>query len=106
MFLVVSIPLKEIAADTQMLTRLREDFVSSFNSVNMSSRSIPMTNFISLLIDLLNPSTDPYPSQQHWNEFDPLSLQLTDPEYQCRVYTDKLTLNKHRVNQSMGNPML
>jgi conjugal transfer ATP-binding protein TraC len=94
LFWVISIPLKEITADTQTLIRLREDFVSSLNSVNMASRSIPITNFISLLIDLLNPSTDPYASQQRWNEFDSLSLQLTDPEYQCQVYTDKLVMNR------------
>ena len=94
LFLVISIPLKEITADTQTLIRLREDFVSSLNSVNMASRSIPITNFISLLIDLLNPSTDPYPAQQRWNEYDSLSLQVTDPEYQCQVYTDKLVLNR------------
>ena len=58
LFLIVSIPLKELTADTQTLIRLREDFVSSLNSLQMATRPIPITNFISLLIDLLNPSRD------------------------------------------------
>lgn len=94
LFLIVSIPLKELAADTQSLLVLREDFVSSLNSLRMTTRPIPITNFISLLMDLLNPSSTCYPAQQRWNEYDALALQVTDPEYRCQVYKDHLTLNK------------
>ena len=95
LFLIVSIPLKELAVDTQSLIRLREDFVSSLNSLQMATRPIPITNFISLLIDLLNPSRDCYSAQQRWNEYDALALQVTDPEYRCQVYKDHLILNKN-----------
>lgn len=94
LLIAVSIPLKNLTADTQTLMRLREDFISSLNSVNMASRSLSVTHLMSLLMDLINPSSDPYPSQQRWNEWDSLSLQLTDPEYQCRVYPDKLVFNQ------------
>ncbi len=94
LFLIVSIPLKELTADTQSLIRLREDFVSSLNSLQMATRPIPITHFISLLTDLLNPSRTCYPAQQRWNEYDALAKQVTDPEYRCQVYEDHLTLSK------------
>jgi conjugal transfer ATP-binding protein TraC len=100
LFLVISLPLKDRSAETETLVRLREDFVSSLNSVNMACRSIPIENFISVISDLLNPTRSVYPAQQRWNELDSLALQVTDPEHCCRIYDDKLTFSRPSVASS------
>ena len=102
LFFVVSMPLKNNSPENETLCQLREDIMSSLNSVQMASRNIPIQNFISVLTDLLNPSRSPYPAKQRWNEWDALSLQITDPEYRCRVFSDKLTLSKKASNNEIS----
>jgi conjugal transfer ATP-binding protein TraC len=93
-YVVVSIPKKHREAECQPeideLVALRQDIQSSLKSVNIESRSIPINNFIRLLWDLLNPSSNVYPSDECWNELEPLHTQLTDPETHYAVYSNKV----------------
>lgn len=92
LFVVVSMPKKEkeVEMQTQTLVELRQDIQSSFKSIQIPTRDISIENFMSLMTDLINPSSHCYPAKQSWNEYDALNLQLTDPEYSLSIYRDKL----------------
>ncbi len=90
LYLVISLPKKQVDDQLQTLVELRDDIQSSLKSVQIFTRDISIENFISLLWDLLNPSKNVYSAQQSWNEYDALNLQLTDPEYRLKIYPNKL----------------
>ncbi len=89
LYLVVSLPNKN-KENSEQLIQVREDMISSLRSLQMASRNIPIENFLSLMTDLLNPSSSCYPAQQTWHELEALALQITDPEYQLTVYPNQL----------------
>ena len=90
LYIILSLPKENIAAQTQELIELRQDMQSTLKSIHIVTRDIPIDNFISFISDLINPSRDTIPTQQAWNELDALNLQLTNPEYRLRCYPHKL----------------
>ncbi|CAN5420944.1 type IV secretion system protein TraC [soil metagenome] len=90
LYIVLSVPKKNVLAITEQLTALRQDLQSSLKSINIYTRNIPIDNFISWLYDLINPTENCYARHESWNKLDALYLQLTDPEYRLRVYSNKL----------------
>jgi len=99
LFVTVSIPRKNINDDSSDLINIRNDLMSALKSINIYSQNIGITNFISLMSDLLNPSLSIYPIVQNWNEYDSLSLQLTDPEYHLEVLPNKLVVTSEQLEQ-------
>ncbi|HVV69606.1 MAG TPA: type IV secretion system protein TraC [Gammaproteobacteria bacterium] len=97
LYLVVSMPHKN-QTNIEELSQVRDDITSSLRSLQMASRNIPIENFLSLMTDLLNPSSTCYAAHQPWHELDALSLQMTDPEYQLTVHPNQLKLNSEQEN--------
>ena len=93
LYLILSLPKKDIDVQSEQLLELRQDIQSSLKSVHIATRDIPIENFISLMMDLLNPSRNCYARRETWNELDALNLQLTDPEYRLRVFRNRLLLD-------------
>jgi conjugal transfer ATP-binding protein TraC len=89
LFISVSIPKKQEDA-IHTLIGLRDDFESSFKSIGMSSKRLDAHEFISVFSDIINPTKDLSPTNIPWNEYDSLSLQLTNPEWNFRVKPDSL----------------
>lgn len=89
LFIVVSMA-KKHADRTSELIGLRDDLTSSLKSINMPTRSIQVTEFLSILSDLMTPSRDLKPTITPWNELDSLSLQLTNPEWCMEVHPHSL----------------
>jgi len=72
------------------LVELRQDIVSSLQSIALPTRNLVVTEFLSLMSDWLNPSLSVDATQKNWNEYDALALQMSDAEYSLRVLPDKL----------------
>lgn len=94
LFLVVSMPCKHVNAVTPELMTLREDFQSSLKSMNIPSGVLGVTDFISVLSDLISPTKDTSPAHHRWHEMDELSQQVTNPECMIRVHADRLSFEK------------
>jgi len=86
LFIVVSIQGSISEAVKTRLMELRDSITSSLKSINMPSCNLGVEDFLGLMNDLVNPSTNIYPAKQKWNKYDSLSLQLTDPEYKTTAY--------------------
>src|SRR5579885_226779 len=87
-FIVVSAPIKQM--DAHDLIGLREDIESSLKSINIGSRILDAQQFISIFFDIITPTQDLFHNDFVWNELDPLSTQLTNPEWRLRVKPDSL----------------
>src|SRR5579885_224342 len=72
------------------LIALRDDISSSLKSIQMPTANVPVNEFISVITDILHPSSDVYSTRREWNPYDSLSQQICDPEYFIRVFKDKL----------------
>lgn len=81
LLIVVSMKRKQPDATKMKLMELRESITSSLKSINLLTNNLGVEDFLSLMNDLINPSSNIYPTKQHWNHYESLSLQLTDPEY-------------------------
>ncbi len=92
LYLVLSMPKKEVEQQLQELSELREDLQSSLKSIHCQSRNLPVESFMSVMWDLLNPSSGSESTSIQWNGLDPLNIQLTDPEYHVKVSRHKLCL--------------
>ena len=95
LYLIASMPIKNAQHKKEAVSKLlraRDELNSSLASSQMQSRSIPIDRFISMMTDLLNPSSQLYGAQQSWNQLDSLSSQLTDPDYNVQVYPNRLRL--------------
>jgi len=90
LFISVSVPKRGVRDLSHELTTLREGIESSLKSIQMPTVHVAADEFISVMTDLLHPSTSVYPTRKSWNPYDSLSLQITDPEYFVRVLKDKL----------------
>ena len=88
LFLVISQPGKISESMSMKLMELRDSIASSLKSVNMPSCNLGVEGFLSVMSDLVAPSSNIYPAQQEWNKYDSLSLQLTDPEYKTSALPD------------------
>jgi conjugal transfer ATP-binding protein TraC len=92
LFIIVSVPKKSGENFGDELLKIRDDIVSSLKSINIFAKNIAIERFLSILIDLINPSWEIYPAKQTWNELDALGLQITDPETHLVVYPNKMVL--------------
>jgi len=90
LLIVVSMPNKVSRDFTSELIILREAIASSLKSIQMPTVNIKVEEFISVITDLLHPSTSVYPTRSRWNPYDSLSLQVCNPEHFIRVFKDKL----------------
>jgi len=93
LFVVVSTS-KSFDDASEKLMSLREDVIGSLKSIGMSAFNLGVENFLSLLGDIVNPSSDVYPCRQNWNQYESLALQITDPEYKSTVFPDRIVF-KH-----------
>lgn len=91
LYWVVSMPAHQATA--HILQQLREDISSSLHSIHMPHRDIPIEQFLSLMTDLLHPSSQVYPAQCSWNEYESLALQMGDSECQHIVEPTRLLFN-------------
>lgn len=90
LFIIVSIANKSFEESSEKLSGLREDIVGSLKSINMPTCNLGIDGFLSVMRDLINPSTHVYPSRQNWNEYDSIALQITDPEYKSEIFPDRV----------------
>lgn len=92
-FIVVSTSKNNM--DAHDLLGLRDDIESSLKSINVDSRVMNAQSVISTVFDIITPTRDLYPHNYAWNEFDPLSEQLTHPEWQMQVRRDSLLFSSN-----------
>jgi conjugal transfer ATP-binding protein TraC len=90
LFISVSQPRTGTQDCSDKLMALRDDIASSLKSIQMPTMNVAVNEFISVMTDMLHPSSDVYPTRQEWNPYDSLSQQISHPEYFIRVYKDKL----------------
>lgn len=98
LFLSVSLPTKEDQDLTNELLRLREDLTSSMQSINIQTRALDIDSFLSVITDILHPSSDINPTKQRWNPYDSLSLQIVNPEYAMQVHKKRLYIENTEEN--------
>jgi conjugal transfer ATP-binding protein TraC len=91
LLLVVSMPHKHYEDVVEDLMTLRDDIQSSLKSVNMSSRALPVEDFLSILNDLTSPSSNTFNTQTPWQELDDLASQITNPECILKVHPHHLS---------------
>ncbi|MEO8402137.1 MAG: type IV secretion system protein TraC [Gammaproteobacteria bacterium] len=94
LFICVSMPAKQEQDLTSDLIRLREDIASSLLSIHISTRSLVVEEFISVINDILHPAINVYPTKQNWNPYDSLSTQLVDPEFCLHIRKNCLKIEK------------
>lgn len=81
--------------DSTDLMTLREDMISSLKSIQIPSNSLAVEEFISVMSDILHPTSSVYPTRQHWNQYETLAEQLYDPESKMTVHKDKLQIENN-----------
>lgn len=86
----VSIKRKKDEDNSHELITLREDIINSLKSIQMPTESLGVDQFITLLSDMIYPSSDIDPCIHQWNPYDSLAVQISDPEYLIRHDEDKL----------------
>jgi conjugal transfer ATP-binding protein TraC len=79
LFIAVSLPKGQ--GEAYKLIDIRDNIISEIMTIE---------RFLSVTSDILNPSTNIYPTEQNWNEHETLSQQIVNPETRLRVYPDKL----------------
>lgn len=89
LFISVSIPKKHGSIDSE-LVGLRDNLESSLKSINMATKRCNAEEFISVVSDVITPKSDSSPTAYRWNEYDSLSLQVTDPEWNIHVLPNSL----------------
>lgn len=94
LFIVVGIAHQAGADMSARLCELRQNIVSSLKSINMPTRNLEVHEFLSLMIDWLNPSSSVDSSVRNWNEHDALALQVSDAECCLRILPDRLTFER------------
>lgn len=87
-YIVISAPKKQM--DIHDIVGLREDIESSLKSINIASNVLNAQQFLSTFYDIITPTEQLSPHDIRWNEFDSLSTQLTNPEWQLVVKPDSL----------------
>lgn len=95
LFICVSIPAKQEQDFANDLIRLKEDVSSSLMSIHISTRSLVVEEFISVMNDILHPSTNVYPTKRNWNQYDSLSTQLVDPEFCTHINKNSLKIENN-----------
>ncbi len=90
LFFSVSIPAKKDQDLTKELIKLRDDLSSSLQSINMETRVLDAKDLKNLVHHILHCSSNVYPSDEKWNPYDSLAMQMVDPEYAMRVYKNGL----------------
>ena len=90
LFIVVSTPRKFSDSVSMELMGLRDSITSSLKSINMATGNLAVEGFLGLMNDLINPSSNIYTTEQKWNPYESLSLQLTDPELKTTVFPNSL----------------
>lgn len=90
LFVVISQATNKAQDLSDQMIALRDDIVSSLKSIQIATESISVSEFISVMTDILHPSSNVYPTRREWNPYDSLSQQICDPEYFIRVFMDKL----------------
>ena len=95
LFISVSIPAKQEQDFAGDLIRLREDVSSSLLSIHIATRHLLVEDFISVMNDILHPSTNVYPTKRSWNPYDSLSTQLVDPEYLMQITKNNLKIENN-----------
>lgn len=90
LFIIVSCLGKFSDALSMDFMELRDSITSSLKSINMQSCNLGVEDFLNLMVDLLNPSTSIYSSDQKWNQYDSLSIQMNDPEYKSTVFPSSI----------------
>jgi conjugal transfer ATP-binding protein TraC len=88
-FIVVSTQKKQ-ADNTGELIGLRDDIESALQSIHIGSRVMNAQSFLSMMFDLITPTSDLYPHDFAWSELDSLASQLTHPEWKLQVKRDAL----------------
>ncbi len=94
LFLSISIEKKDGQVLESELITLREDIKSSLKSIQMPSAHLSVEEFISVITDILHPSSNVYPTRSSWNPYDALSQQMSDPDYFIRVLHDRIQFEK------------
>lgn len=91
-FIVISN--KKQGTDTSSeLIGLRDDIQSSLKSISIGSQVVDAQKFISTFTDIVIPSSDLYPNDTRWNEYDSLAQQITHPEWKMAVKSDGITFS-------------
>lgn len=95
LFISVSIPKKIGNVDSELIS-LRDNLESSLKSINMAVKRLNAEEFISVLTDIIVPKNDLSPTDNRWNEYDSLSLQVTDSEWSMQILPNSLMfLSEH-----------
>jgi conjugal transfer ATP-binding protein TraC len=93
-FIVVSTSKKQRDESAELIG-LRDDIESSLKSINVGARVMDAQQFLSTLFDIITPTSDLYPHDHAWNEFDSLSSQMTHPEWHMQVKSDALLFSSN-----------
>lgn len=96
LFFTVSMSIKGQDNKDSELINVRKHIVTSLKSINTLASSLPIDEFISIISDILHPSTTLYPTKRQWNRYDSLSLQLIDPESILEVHNDHLAMRSNQ----------
>lgn len=92
LFIVVSQKRNMKETDGSHLLTLREDIISSLKSIQIPAAALKVEEVISVVTDMLHPSSSVYPTRQNWNHYESLSQQVCDPESRVVVHKDRLEI--------------
>lgn len=97
-YIFFSIPKSHHEATIESLMQYREDTMSSLRSINLGCDILNIELFISMMSDLLSPNQDIYPTEVNWNEFDPITQQITDTEQLINIKPNQITFERDDEN--------
>lgn len=70
------------------LLKIRKNIITSLKSINTYSATLPIDEFLSVVTDIIHPSSSIYSHKKNWNCYDPLDLQLISPESETALFDD------------------
>lgn len=92
LFIVVSQKRSVHDSEGHALLTLREDIISSLKSIQIPSVVLKVEELISVVTDILHPTSSVYPTRQSWNQYESLSQQVCDPESKVVVHKDRIEI--------------
>lgn len=94
LYMTVSLPVAKQQDHESMLVSLRKNIITSLKSIHTHAEPVRVDAFMSMLNDLLHPTSSIYPKVKNWNRYEPINRQLLDTECTHEIHPDCMIIRQ------------
>lgn len=90
LFISFSVPVNGQEDRELELIKIRKNIVTSLKSINTYAESLPIEEFLSVLLNILHPNSSNYLQDKNWNRYESIDKQLISLESELNIYDDHI----------------